>query len=45
MFEDFAEIAGLECLTIGTGTSEPEFKKELRWNEVYYHLARGPQGQ
>ncbi len=45
MFQDFADIAGLECLVIGNGTTESEFKKELRWNEVYYHLAHGPQGQ
>jgi L-arabinose isomerase len=45
MFQDFAEIAGIECVTIGTGTTESEFKKELRWNEVYYYLAHGPQGQ
>jgi L-arabinose isomerase len=45
MLENFAEMAGLECLVIGAGTSESEFKKELRWNEVYYHLAHGIQGQ
>ena len=45
MLEDFAEIAGLECVVIGKGTCQSEFKKELRWNEVYYHLARGIQGQ
>jgi L-arabinose isomerase len=39
--EDFAEIAGLECLHIGAGTSVAEFKKELRWNEVYYALNKG----
>jgi L-arabinose isomerase len=45
MFEDFAEMASLECVVIGEGTSESEFKKELRWNELYYYLAHGPQGQ
>jgi L-arabinose isomerase len=39
--EDFAEIAGMEFLLIGAETRIPEFKKELRWNEIYYHLARG----
>ena len=39
--EDFAEIAGLELLQINRDTRLPEFKKELRWNEVYYHLSRG----
>ena len=39
--EDFAEMAGMEFLRIGNGTSISEFKKELRWNEVYYHLEKG----
>jgi L-arabinose isomerase len=39
--EDFAEIAGLEFLQINRDTRLPEFKKELRWNEVYYHLRNG----
>ncbi|MCX6903495.1 MAG: L-arabinose isomerase [Verrucomicrobia bacterium] len=39
--EDFAEIADLEHLFIGDGTSVSEFKKELRWNEVYYALNKG----
>jgi L-arabinose isomerase len=45
VLEDFAAIAGMECVVIGAQTSEREFKKELRWNEVYYHLERGLQGQ
>ena len=39
--EDFAEIAGLEFLLIDSGTKLPEFKKELRWNDMYYLLAKG----
>ncbi len=39
--EDFADMAGLEFLLIGNETRLSEFKKELRWNEIYYHLARG----
>jgi L-arabinose isomerase len=39
--EDFAEMAGLEFLRIGRDTKLSEFKKELRWNEMYYHLAQG----
>jgi L-arabinose isomerase len=39
--EDFAEIAGIEFLTIGKETDLSEFRKELRWNEVYYALAKG----
>jgi L-arabinose isomerase len=37
--EDFAEIAGLELLGIGAETRIPDFKKEIRWNEISYHLA------
>ena len=39
--QDFAEMAGLEFLVIGNDTHLADFKKELRWNEMYYHLARG----
>jgi len=41
MLEDFAAIADIEFLLIGTDTSVAEFKKELRFNEVYYALNRG----
>ena len=36
--EDYAEIAGIELLVIDENTTIPEFKKELRFNEVYYRL-------
>jgi L-arabinose isomerase len=39
--EDFAEMAGLEFLVIGRETKPDEFKKELRWNDMYFHLAKG----
>jgi L-arabinose isomerase len=39
--EDFAEMADIEYLLIDENTQLPQFRKELRWNEVYYHLARG----
>ncbi len=39
--EDFSDMAGIEYLLIDQDTSLPEFKKELRWNEVYYFLAKG----
>ena len=39
--EDFADMAGLEFLVIDNETRLSEFKKELRWNELYYHLAKG----
>ncbi len=38
---DFAEMAGMECLHIDQQTTVPSFKKELRWNDLYYHLAKG----
>lgn len=37
--EDFAEIANIEFVLIDDSTQLREFKKELRWNEAYYHLA------
>jgi L-arabinose isomerase len=38
---DFAEMSNLEFLVIDKSTRLQEFKKELRWNEVYYHLSKG----
>lgn len=35
--EDFAEMTGMEFLLIDENTSLREFKKELRWNDLYYH--------
>jgi L-arabinose isomerase len=34
-------MGNLEFLAIGNDTQLPEFKKELRWNELYYQLAQG----
>lgn len=34
--QDFAEMAGIEMLLINELTRVPEFKKELRWNDLYY---------
>ncbi len=39
--QDFAEMAGMEFVVIGKDTQVSGFKKELRWNEMYYHLAKG----
>ena len=39
--EAFAEIADIEIVTIGAKTTVSDFKKELRWNEVFYALNRG----
>ena len=41
VFEDFAEIAKTELLTIDEGTTIKQFKKELNWNAAYYKLAGG----
>jgi L-arabinose isomerase len=38
---DFAEIAGIELVVIDERTRVSDFKKELRWNQAYYHLAGG----
>jgi len=38
--EDFAEIAGLEFLVIDNDTQLSQWKKELRWNDVYYLLTK-----
>ena len=35
---DFAEIADIEFLAIDENTEVNEFKKELKWNDVYYKL-------
>jgi L-arabinose isomerase len=37
--EDFAEMAEMEYLLIGGDTTIGDFKKELRWNDLYYRLA------
>ncbi|CAN5332891.1 L-arabinose isomerase [soil metagenome] len=34
--QDFAEIAGIECVLIGKDTNLHQFRNELRWNEIYY---------
>jgi L-arabinose isomerase len=39
--EDFTDMAGLEFLLIDGDTRLSAFKKELRWNEMYYYLAKG----
>lgn len=38
MMEDFAEIAGIECVIIDNDTNIRSFKDTMRANEVYYHL-------
>jgi L-arabinose isomerase len=34
--QDFADIAGIECVLIGKNTNLQQFRNELRWNEAYY---------
>jgi L-arabinose isomerase len=38
---DFAEMARIEFLLIDENTRLEDFKKELRWNDLYYHMANG----
>jgi L-arabinose isomerase len=35
---DFADMANIEYLLINEDTRTDEFKKELRWNDLYYQL-------
>jgi len=39
--EDFAGMMGLEFVLIDEKCNLTEFKKELRWNEIYYHISGG----
>ena len=39
--EDFAAMAGIEFLVIGEETRLSDFRKELRFGEVYHHLSGG----
>jgi L-arabinose isomerase len=38
--EDYAEIAGVEYVVIDEKTTITDFKKELRWNDVYFQQPR-----
>jgi L-arabinose isomerase len=39
--EEFADMAGIECLLIDAKTDIAQFRKELKWNAAYWHLAGG----
>jgi L-arabinose isomerase len=39
--EDFAKMAGIEYVAIDENTCLGRFQKELRWNEMYYAMAKG----
>lgn len=41
VFEDFAEIAGMELAVIDENTTTRGFLQELRWNQAYYRLKEG----
>ncbi|MGO3884891.1 MAG: L-arabinose isomerase [Mycetocola sp.] len=41
VFRDFAEMAGIELLTIEEGTTVAGFRDEIRWNQAYFRLAEG----
>jgi L-arabinose isomerase len=39
--EDFAGMIGVEYVLIDGKCDITEFKKELRWNEIFYHISGG----
>jgi L-arabinose isomerase len=39
--QDFATIADIEFVVIGNETNLIEMEKELRWNDLYYTMAKG----
>ena len=39
--QDFAEMGWIEFLLIDENTRVEDFKDKLRWNDLYYHLAKG----
>jgi L-arabinose isomerase len=39
--EDFASMAGLELLIIDNDTKLVNWKNEIKWNDMYYLLAKG----
>jgi L-arabinose isomerase len=41
VFEDLAEISGIELVVIDENTTSRGFVKELRWNQAYHRLAQG----
>ncbi len=39
--EDLSEMMGIEFLLIDEKCDLTAFKKEIRWNEIYYHISGG----
>ena len=40
-FDDFADMTGTELLVIDGDTTTRAFARELKWNDVYHHVAAG----
>ena len=38
--QDFADMAGIECILIDKNTSIQNLQNELRWNDVYYRFSK-----
>jgi L-arabinose isomerase len=41
MLRDFAAMVGIEVLVIDERTTVDAFRDQLRWNDLYWHLAKG----
>ena len=41
VWEDFAEMTGVEALVIDADTTSRRFQQELRWSAAYRRLAEG----
>jgi L-arabinose isomerase len=41
ILEDFAQMTGVEMVTIDDDTTTRSFQRELRWNAAYHRLAEG----
>jgi L-arabinose isomerase len=41
VIEDFAAMVGVELVAIDADTSARQFRREMRWNDAYWHLAGG----
>jgi len=39
--EDLSEMMGIEYLLIDEKCDLTTFKKEIKWNEIYFHLSGG----
>ena len=38
--EDFAEMAGIECIIIDEDTKLRALKNELKWSDMYYQFGK-----